>query len=275
MMAAVALLISIAALVPLGFVGWVGLQAGWQMVATLVLRPRVGELLLNTALLTVATVPICAVLSIALAWLTERSDLPGARFWAWLSVAPLAVPAFVHSYAWVTVVPGLHGLGAAVLVSVLAYFPFVYLPVAATLRRLDPALEDSAAALGLVPWQVFRRVVLPQLRLALCGGALLVGLHLLAEYGLFVMIRFDTFTTAIIDQFQSGYSGPPANMLAMVLVVCCLALLAADAAARGKTRYARLGSGAARTRPLTALGSALLPCLLIPVITAVLTLGVP
>ncbi|MBC7637664.1 MAG: iron ABC transporter permease, partial [Acetobacteraceae bacterium] len=96
-----------------------------------------------------------------------------------------------------------------------------------------------------------------------------------AEYGLFVMIRFDTFTTAIIDQFQSGYSGPAANMLAMVLVVCCLALLAADAAARGKTRYARLGSGAARTRPLTALGSVLLPCLLIPVITAGLTLGVP
>ncbi len=275
MMAAVAALISIAALVPLGFVGWVGLHSGWQMVATLILRPRVGELLVNTALLTVVTVPICAVLSIALAWLTERSNLPGARLWAWLSVAPLAVPAFVHSYAWVTVVPGLHGLGAAVLVSVLAYFPFIYLPVAASLRRLDPALEDNAAALGLAPWQVFRRVVLPQLRLALCGGALLVGLHLLAEYGLFVMIRFDTFTTAIIDQFQSGYSGPAANMLAMVLVVCCLALLAADAAARGTTRYARLGSGAARTRPRTALGSALLPCLLVPVITAGLTLGVP
>ena len=44
---------------------------------------------------------------------------------------------------------------------------------------------------------------LPQLRLAICGGSLLIGLHLLAEYGLYVMIRFDTFTTAIVDQFQS------------------------------------------------------------------------
>ena len=36
------------------------------------------------------------------------------------------------------------------------------------------------------------------------------------------MIRFDTFTTAIVDQFQSAYNGPAANMLAGVLVACCL-----------------------------------------------------
>jgi hypothetical protein len=56
---------------------------------------------------------------------------------------------------------------------------------------------------------VFFRVVLPQLRLAICGGALLVGLHLLAEYGLYAMIRFDTFTTAIFDQFKSTLTARP------------------------------------------------------------------
>ena len=71
---------------------------------------------------------------------------------------------------------------------------------------------------------MFFKVVLPQLRLPIWGGALLVGLHLLAEYGLFVMIRFDTFTTAIVDQFQSTYNGPAAHMLAGVLVLCCLVM---------------------------------------------------
>lgn len=99
--------------------------------------------------------PITIALSVALAWLTERTDLPGARLWSMLAVAPLAVPAFVHSYAWISLVPGLHGLTGGVLVSVLAYFPFLYLPVAAQLRRLDPAIEDAAASLGLNPWQVF------------------------------------------------------------------------------------------------------------------------
>jgi ABC-type Fe3+ transport system permease subunit len=158
-----------------------------------------------------------------------------------LVVAPLAIPAFVQSYAWVSVIPSLHGLAAAVFISVLAYYPFIYMPVAAVLRRLDPNLEDVAASLGIAPWQVFFRVVLPQLKLAIWGGALLVGLHLLAEYGLYVMIRFDTFTTAIYDQFQSTFSGPAANMLAGVLALCCLGLLLLEGATRGKARYARVG----------------------------------
>ncbi|TPM13009.1 iron ABC transporter permease [Mesorhizobium sp. B2-3-6] len=272
---AAAIFVSLLALLPLAFIVWVAVQTGWETVSALVFRPRVGELLANTVLLVALAVPIAIILSVALAWLTERSDLPGARLWAWLCVAPLAIPAFVHSYAWITMVPGLHGLWAGVLVSVIAYFPFLYLPVSAALRRLDPALEDAAAALGLGPWRVFWRVVLPQLRLAICGGALLVGLHLLAEYGLYVFIRFDTFTTAIVDQFQSTFNGPAANMLAGVLVSCCFVLLGLEVLVRGEERYARVGSGAARHQQRAPLGRATVPCLLLLAATTLLALGVP
>ena len=273
--ATTALLVSLATLLPLAFIAGVAVQTGWATISVLVFRPRVGELLLNTVLLVAITVPLCTVLATALAWLTERSDLPGARLWSGLAVAPLAVPAFVHGYAWVTVAPGLHGLPAAIMVSVIAYFAFLYLPIAAALRRLDPRLEDIAASLGLTPWQVFSRVVLPQLRFAICGGSLLIGLHLLAEYGLYGMIRFDTFTTAIIDQFQSAYNGPAANMLAGVLVLCCFALLVLEATARGEERYASVGAGVARSPQLCRLGRQMLPCLAVPALTTMLTLGVP
>ena len=268
-------IVSLISLVPLGFIVVITVQTGWETASKLVFRGRVGELLINTVLLEITTIPLTIVLAVALAWLTERTDLPGGRFWAWLAVAPLAVPAFVHSYAWVSLVPGLHGLKAGVLVSVLAYFPFLYLPVAAQLRRLDPAIEDAAASLGLNPWQVFFRAVLPQLRLAICGGSLLVGLHLLAEYGLYVMIRFDTFSTAIFDQFQSAFNGPAANMLAGVLVACCLLLLAIEAAMRGGERYARVGSGAARPADRRRLGWLVVPALALNMITVALALGVP
>lgn len=273
--ALLALLVASVSLLPLGFILYVGVDTGWETASAMIFRPRVGELLVNTLLLLGLTVPISTVLALALAWLTERSDLPGARLFAWLAVAPLAVPAFVHSYAWISLVPGLNGLFAGVLVSVIAYFPFLYLPISAALRRLDPGLEDTAAALGLSPVRVFFRVVLPQMRLAIAGGALLVGLHLLAEYGLYVFIRFDTFTTAIMDQFQSSYNGPAANMLAGVLVALCFALLALDASCRGTARYARLGAGAARPATRTRLGRATALWLLLPVATTLLALGVP
>ena len=270
-----AAIVALFSLVPLGFIGWITVDVGWETVKQLVFRPRVGDLLVNTVALEVITVPLSIVLAVTLAWITERTDVPFARLWAWLAVAPLAVPAFVHSYAWVSLVPGMRGLQSGVFVSVLAYYPFLYLPVAAALRRLDPAIEDAAASLGLGPWAVFFRTILPQLRLAICGGSLLIALHLLSEYGLFVMIRFDTFATAIVDQFQSAYNSPAANMLGGVLVACCLLLLAIEVLVRGNERYARVGSGSARPADRRRLGWFAVPAVLLPVIVAALTLGVP
>ena len=275
LLVAAASAVSLAALIPLGFIVWVMLGAGWQTVFRLVFRDRVGELLLNTVLLETITIPLSILLAVTLAWLAERTDLWGAKVWALLAVAPLTIPAFVHSYAWISVAPGLHGLAGGVLVSVLAYFPFLYLPVAAQLRRLDPAVEDVAASLGLGPWQVFFQAVLPQLRFAICGGSLLIGLHLLAEYGLYVMIQFDTFTTAIFDQFQVSFGGPYANSLAAVLVLCCFLLLAIEARARGNERYARVGAGSPRPQTLRSLGRAMGFWMLIPASTAALAIGVP
>jgi iron(III) transport system permease protein len=272
---AAAAFVAVLSLVPLAFIGWIALDSGWDTVASLVFRPRVGELVVNTVLLVGLTLPVAVALSVTLAWLTERTDLPLRRLWSWLLVAPLAVPAFVQSYAWNTVAPGLHGLAGAVLVSILAYFPFLYLPVAAQLRRLDPALEETAASLGKSPGQILLDVVLPQLRLAICGGALLIGLHLLAEYGLYVLMRYDTFATAIVDQFQSVFNGPTANLLGGVLVLLCVGLLGLEALVRGDARYARVGGGAARTGLRTGLGNRKWAALLLAVAVVGLSVGVP
>jgi iron(III) transport system permease protein len=242
--AVLAVLIALFSLVPLGYVAYMTVATGWDTAVGLIFRPRVGELLLNTVLLTVCTVPLCLVFGVGGAWLVERTNLRGRRIWAVLLAAPLAVPAFVNSYAWVSAIPSLGGLGSGVLIATLSYFPLVYIPAAATLSRLDPAIEQSAASLGLGAWRTFFRVVLPQLRIAMTGGALLVALHLLAEYGAFAMIRFDTFTTAIMVQYQSTFNGAAGNMLASVLVFFCLLLLLAEVRSRGTARYARIGSGA-------------------------------
>jgi iron(III) transport system permease protein len=264
-----------ATFIPLGYIAWSAAATGPAGVYRLLVRPRVGELLVNTVALLVITVPLCVILGVAAAWLVERTDLPGRSAWRPLLVTPLAVPAFVNSYAWTSVIPDLHGLGAGVLVATLSYFPFVYLPALATLRRLDPALEETARALGSDAVAVFFRIVLPQLRLAILGGGLLIGVHLLAEYGAFAMLRFDTFTTAIFQQFQATFDGAAGSMLAGVLVLCCLVLLVIEAAARGTSRYARVGSGAPRRATPLRLG----PCRFAAVagVAAVvaLALGVP
>jgi iron(III) transport system permease protein len=267
--------VSAAALIPLLYVVLVMVQTGWATFVELTFRPRVLELLVNTIGLLVLATPACVALGVGAAWLVERTQLPGRRAWAVLLAAPLVIPAFVTGYGWVSVVPSMSGLPAGVLIATLAYFPLVYLPVVATLRRLDPALEEVGASLGQSPARVFRRVVLPQLRLPILGGSLLVGLHLLAEYGAFAIVRFETFTTAIIQQYRSTFNGPAAASLAGVLVVCCLALLLVESIARGGSRYARIGSGAARPQRRAPLGRMALPAVAGVALVVGLAVGVP
>lgn len=264
-----------ATFIPIGYVIWSMVSLGPGPVYDLLARPRVGELLINTLGLVAVTVPLCLVLGIATAWLVERTDLPGRSIWRPLFVAPLAVPAFINSYAWVSVAPTLHGFWAGVLVATLSYFPFAYVPVAATLRRLDPAIEESARALGSSPVAVFGRIVLPQLRLAVLGGGLLIAVHLLAEYGAFAMLRFSTFTTAIFEQFQATFNGAAGSTLAGVLILLCLLFIITETAARGDARYARIGSGAQRASTPHRLGASTIPATLGLGALAALALGVP
>ena len=107
---AAALAVAAFALLPAGFVGWVLVSSGWETAAALIFRPRVGELLIATLLLEALAVPLGIVLALALAWITERSDLPLRDIWRWLAVAPLAVPAFVQAYAWDSTFPIVRGL---------------------------------------------------------------------------------------------------------------------------------------------------------------------
>lgn len=270
-----AVLIALVALIPLFFVVGYVLTIGWDEAVALTWRPRVGELLRNTGLLVAGCVGLTFVIGTGMAWLVERTTLPGRRVWNVLLVAPLAVPAFVNSFGWVSLTARVEGYAGALMIVTLSYYPLVYLPVAAMLRGLDPALEETAAALGYGPWNTFVRVVLPQLRPALLGGSLIVALHLLAEFGALQMLRYPTFTTAIYDQYRSSFNGPAANMLAAVLLLCCFMLLTLELRLRGHQHYARLGGGSARNIPRRRLGRATLPALVAVGGLTTLALGVP
>src|SRR4051812_29833336 len=67
-MAVLAVTVAALALLPVGFIGWVAIETGWSAAIALIWRPRVGELLVNTLLLELCTVPPAVTLALALAW---------------------------------------------------------------------------------------------------------------------------------------------------------------------------------------------------------------
>ena len=248
--------------------------AGTTAVAHLIFRPLTGTLLWNTVRLTVVVTAACAVIGTGAAWCIERTDLPGRRAWAVLVVVPLAIPDFVVSFGWNSLWTWAHGFRGAVIVMTLAVYPLVYLPVAASLRSADPGQEEVARSLGSGRVKTFARITLGQAKGAIAGGCLLVALVLLAEYGAFDILGYQTFTTEIFTEFNH-YSLAASCALSLVLVLLSLLVLAGEGLLRGRGRVSRSGPMAPRPSPPLRLGWTRWPALALFAALILLALGVP
>jgi len=272
---AVSLTVAAALLAPLAFLLVEAHGAGVSTVAHLIWRPLTRSLLWNTVRLTVVVTFLCAVIGTLTAWCVERTDLPGRHVWAVLVVVPFAIPDFVVSFGWASLFTWVQGFGGAVLVMTLAVYPLVYLPVAASLRSADPAQEEVARSLGLGRVATFVRVTVAQARGAILGGCVLVALVILAEYGAFEILGYQTFTTEIFTEFQISFNVPTACALSLVLVVLGALVLGGDLFARGRGRVVRTASLAQRVIPRQRLGRATVPVLVGFTTLVALALGLP
>ena len=249
--------------------------AGTSTIVDLIFRSLTASLLWNTVRLTVVVTVLCAVIGTAAAWLIERTDLPGRGVWAVLVVVPLAIPDFVVSFGWASLSTWVQGFRGAVLVMTLAVYPLVYLPVAASFRGADPGQEEVARSLGAGRLATFWRITLGQARTAILGGCLLVALVILAEYGAFEILGYQTFTTEIFTEFNVSFNVPTASALSLVLVLLSLLVLSGEGLARGRGRISRSGPLAQRVVSRHRLGATTVPVLAGLLLLVGLALGVP
>lgn len=230
-------------------------DAGWSRVLDIVVSPRTGVLALRSVGLALAVALTCIVVGIAVAWLVTRTDLPLRRTWLVVAALPLAIPSYVTAYTWLAAFPWLEGPVASWFVMVMACTPYVVLPVAAVLMRLDPSGLDVARTLGLGPVAAFRRAVVPQVLPAAAAGGLLVALYTLSEFGVVSLLRFDTFTRVIYTSYRASFDRTTAAVLALVLVALAVVFVLAERRVRGPGSRWRTDRGAARVAQPLRLGA--------------------
>lgn len=93
--------------------------------------------------------------------------------------------------------------------------------------RLSPRIEQAARSLGASPWQVFRHITLPLIAPALAAAALLVFVFDFTSFGVILVLggpRFATLETEIYYQTVALFDLPTAAALALVQLICTLAL---------------------------------------------------
>jgi iron(III) transport system permease protein len=272
---AVSALIAIALSLPLLFLILVARNAGTDQVWHLINRQFTATLLWNTVRLAAVVTALCVVIGTAAAYCVERTDLPLRWMWAVLVVIPLAIPDFVVAFGWKSLSTHIVGFHGAAIIMTLAVYPLVYLPVAASLRNADPSQEEMSRSLGVGPIRTFVRVTLGQARSAIIGGALLVCMVLLAEFGAFEIVGYRTFTTEIFAEFQTAFNLPTASALSLVLVLVSLVVVGADLKLRGRPALVHTGSQVQRRAAPVRLGRATIPVFVGFVALIGLALGVP
>lgn len=251
--------VAVGVLVPVVYLLLRAFEAEPAVLYRLVVRGRTLRLFLNTLLLTGGVLALTTALSLPLAWLTTRTDVPGRRFFSVLGVLPLAVPGYVMAYALMAatgqsgmlaalagpVMPRLSGYTGALLALSLATFPYLFLNLRSALQGLDPVLEEQAQALGMPRHKVFLRVVLPQLRPAFLAGALLIALHVLGDFGVVSLMRFETLSYALYVQYAASFDRIYAACLALMLLCLTAGALLAEARLLHGLLYHSAGSGGA------------------------------
>ena len=218
------------------------------------LAPRVSRLAWATVLLAGTVTALATVLGGAVAFLLERTDVPGRRLLGVAAVLPLVVPTYVGALALVAAlgprglawdVPGVVGFWGLAAALTLSTYPYVLLTARAVLRAADPALEEVARALGDGQWTAVGRVLLPQLRPALTAGGLLVFLYVLSDFGAVSIMRFDTLTRGIFLEYRASFDRARPALLGLVLVAMTLLAIAAERRLRGRPAPSRVVAGAA------------------------------
>lgn len=134
------------------------------------------------------------IVSLAFAWLVERTDLPARGLVYVLLVAPTGMPGLISAIAWGLLLNptngyvnvavhnlfGLNGPGpfnayslpAMIFVQGLALVPLTFLLITASMRNMSVSLEDAARTSGAGPVTILRKISLPLLRPVLIGAGI-------------------------------------------------------------------------------------------------------
>jgi iron(III) transport system permease protein len=146
------------------------------------LDPFTYRVIANTAAFSAITLAVSLVVALPMAWLVERTDMPGKRAIFTLLTMALLIPGFSVALGWVFLLSpriglinlalqSLFGLSAAPfnistlpgmgIVEGLSLTPVTFIMTAVVIRSIDPSLEAAASIGGANLWQVLRRVTLP------------------------------------------------------------------------------------------------------------------
>ncbi len=186
------------------------------------------RVVLNTVVFSAVALAVAFGFGVPLAWLVERTDMPGRVAVISLMTISLILPNFAVALGWLFLLNARIGivnralvalldlqhapfniasLGGMGLVEGLNLVPVAFVMTAGALKSMDPALEEAAAMAGATGSAILRRITLPALAPALLGAAIYIFTIGFATFDVPAVIglsgrvfTFSTYIYTLLDQ---------------------------------------------------------------------------
>jgi len=209
------------------------------------------KMLFNSFWFAIGSMCVGITIGASLAFFSERTDLPLRKTIPAIVMVPLVMPGVVEGIAWVFLLSpkigllnllanavGIEGglfnaysLSAMIWVQGIGMSPLAFLLIAATLRQMDPALEEAALGSGASVYKIITRVTLPLLLPGIAGVSILLFIRGIEAFEIPLLLGFSSgifvFSTNIYYALRSAF--PPDYGLgfaySMTLILLCLVAL--------------------------------------------------
>jgi iron(III) transport system permease protein len=191
------------------------------------------------------------LVAVVAAYLIVLREWRGRRLLDVLVTLPWAIPATAIAIGLAATFNQNDPLSARVLlvgtfwILPFAYFirnvPLVVTPTAASLRQMDPTLEDAARGLGASWWLMMRRIVLPAARPGLIAGALLGAVTAVGDFVTSIVLYTHAnrpISLEILAQLRALAFGTAAGYSVLLIILVALITFAARALEEQYTRAA-------------------------------------
>ncbi len=215
----------------------------------------------HSMFIALATTFFSTVLGVPLAFFTTRYKIKGSNLLTTLSVLALLSPTFIGAYSWITMLgrngflrnllssigitlPPIYGALGIILADTLQYYPFISLMLAGSLMTIDRSLEEASENLGAKATRTFFSVTMPLVLPSLTGGALIVFMMSLSNFGTPMIIggNYLVLPTLAYNMFTSevGESPGMASTVSIILMLCAAVVIVLQTWASSRRKYASM-----------------------------------
>ncbi|MFN8525282.1 MAG: iron ABC transporter permease [Chloroflexota bacterium] len=193
------------------------------------------EWLGNTLYIAVVGTAAAVLFGLILAWIINRTNVPGARVFEQLIIMPFYITPLVGALAWSALASPRSGFvnklwqsltgvdwplvnvntpGGIIWVMALYEGTVAFMIISAAMKSMDPSLEESSQVLGAGKFSTAFRITAPLLKPAILGAAAFVFAEMVGSFAVVAIlgapVRFHVVTTGIYLMLTGSQPNYPA-----------------------------------------------------------------